>query len=109
MGFFNFSSQSSNHKNLEETEARIADVYVTSGPEGPEAHPYKPQMTSDQRLLLDYRSRGIYVLAVYVNGDLWNYFYYPSREKRSDSISECWDPHFSATAVPWDYEYVDPD
>ena len=60
----------------------------------------------DQRKLEDYKLRGIFVLAVYVDGSLWNYFYYPSREKRSQAISNFWAPFFQEQSITWDYEML---
>lgn len=61
-----------------------------------------------QRLLHEYRSRGIYVLAVYVDGRLWNYFHYPSEDHRNEAANDFWPPFFNALKVHWRCEQLDP-
>ncbi len=62
-----------------------------------------------QEQLLNYRERGIYVLAVYVGGSLWNYFHYPSENHRQEAARKFWPPFFREQGVSYHCENVDPE
>jgi len=61
-----------------------------------------------QGILHEYRSRGIYVLAVYVDGILWNYFHYPSEDHRNEAATEFWPRFFNAQRLSSRCELLDP-
>ena len=62
----------------------------------------------NQAKLREYRSRGIYVLAVHVDGILWQYFFYPSEELRVHAVKNIWGPFFSKLGISWRSEFLDP-
>jgi hypothetical protein len=63
---------------------------------------------AEQGTLLEYRSRGIYVLAVYLEGNLWSYFYYPSEEKRDEAADHFWPRLFSELGMHCYFEFLEP-
>ena len=67
----------------------------------------QPDRGAHRVLLDDYRSRGIYVLAVHVDGMLWNYFHYPSEDHRDEAANQFWPPFFEKLGVSWHIEYID--
>lgn len=62
----------------------------------------------EEATLREYRSRGIYVLEVYVGGSFWSYFHYPSEEHRDYALNEFWPTFFRRLKVSFHCEVRDP-
>ncbi|QNK67636.1 hypothetical protein [Variovorax sp. PAMC26660] len=69
------------------------------------------QAELQQRRVRELRDeQNIWVLAVYLNRQLWTHFYYPTEELRRDAATGWWVEHFDLLGLrsEYDFKYLDP-